>query len=439
MPSPSGVTNKRRITPSAELSAPWSSRHVLTPFQLRDLSIDIFKGEVRDLLYDIFPKTNNVTEARFRCHLIFQVDELPKGPWPLTVGGVPITILEKNTRGRFVLFHNGFLGNLSLVICKHYNMDNLCDNSLRSLSAYIYELFKDNMPNIRIIEVIFTSAHTVEIVIGDHVQIGRARRILPGKIAGWPVAYVRDHKIQRPRWADRPARSPAQPQPESGIVDTTAYDVLRPGVMISSEKLADNGQPAVLSTTSGILVKDRLGVSFMTAASHSIGESKAIWQSNRPDKIIGRASTEIPYTDVSLIRLTPDVRFHNENFDSVGTPSFSRLVTSEDNLGWTNCHLNSSFTGNMESTIVAKSVRIEESEGEDQPRYVAYNWAYTGQVEDNEEKMHYPDGTSGSAVWNDDGIVLGFHHYYIADGPYAGFSCSVSASELAKDGYSLVK
>jgi hypothetical protein len=70
----------------------WHQRHVLLPFNLHDLSNDIYKGEVSNLLYHIFPTTINVAEARWRSHLIFQVEELPESPWPLTVGGLPFTI-----------------------------------------------------------------------------------------------------------------------------------------------------------------------------------------------------------------------------------------------------------------------------------------------------------------------------------------------------------
>lgn len=52
-------------------------------------------------------------------------------------------------------------------------------------------------------------------------------------------------------------------------------------------------------------------------------------------------------------------------------------------------------------------------------------------------KVRPPDGTCGSAIWDHDGTILGFYHYYIADGPYAGFACFVSASEVVDAGYHL--
>jgi hypothetical protein len=72
---------------------------VLLPFDLRDKSVDIFKGEVTPLLYNIFPGTLNVTEDIRRSHLIFQLEDFPSRPWPLTVGGVPFTITVEKPHG----------------------------------------------------------------------------------------------------------------------------------------------------------------------------------------------------------------------------------------------------------------------------------------------------------------------------------------------------
>ncbi len=40
----------------------WYEQQVLLPFDLRGWDMDIYEGEVRYLLYQIFPKTNNFTE-----------------------------------------------------------------------------------------------------------------------------------------------------------------------------------------------------------------------------------------------------------------------------------------------------------------------------------------------------------------------------------------
>ncbi|KAL7622065.1 hypothetical protein AAE478_007566 [Parahypoxylon ruwenzoriense] len=344
-----------------EDKAPWHARHVLLPFDLRDRNINIFEGEVHSLLYDLFPGTTNITEARYRSHL-FQVRELPSSPWPLTVGSVPITILAGTSQGRASMFPRQNLGNLSVSICGEYAIDGFSDRVLRELAASVDAEFRSNLPGIRIVEIMFTCERTFYIVLGGDINVGVARVSLPGRIANCPVGYLHDRELHRPFWVDRSDSRQMEPQPRRGIFDDTLYDVLRPGVMICSKMLAEYGHPAVLSMT------------FQN--SHSL------------------------------------------------------------------CHLNSPYTGNMEGSVVMKSIKLEATSTrptDDGLRYVVYNWSYMGHGEGNEEKARPPNGTCGSVIWDDDGVVLGFYHYCIDEGQWAGFSRSVSASEVVEAGYDLAK
>ncbi|KAI8945585.1 hypothetical protein F4801DRAFT_567822 [Xylaria longipes] len=490
--SPRTPSNKRRVTPSAEQSSPrralivttanrgplasqgklflkpfsapkqlfshahpssrgqedakatWHQRHVLLPFNLRNLKNDIHRGEVRDLLYHIFPKTTNVTEARWRSHLIFQVKELPESPWPLTVGGVPFTITSHDNKGRALIFPRQILGNFEISICQHgYKVEEFSDKELRKLGANVHSWFKKNLPETRMIELMLTSERTIYIVLEDHVNVSSLRVTLPGKIARCPVGYLTNRELHRPLWADLPAKRQVEPQPISGVIDNTVYDILRPGVLISSKMLKELGHPAVFSTTSGILVQNNSGNCFITVASHGIGDDGYIWQGDHPGRSIGESVLEISFTDISLVKLKNDITFVNETFEnnSGDSPSFTRLATSEDRFMFDDCFLNSPYTGNMEASIVSKSVKLQASTHptEDELRYVIYNWCYMGQTEGNEDRVRPPDGTCGSAIWDDNGVITGFYHYYIQKGPWNGFSASVSASELVEAGYTLVK
>lgn len=175
----------------------------------------------------------------------------------------------------------------------------------------------------------------------------------------------------------------------------------------------------------------------MTGATHGIGQSRTLWQKNRPDKVIGEAVIELPTTDISLIQLKPDVVFENvpfeNNLDVV--PHLARIATSEDAGRSVSCYLDSAFSGFMEGVVVASSARIYVLG--DTPRYTVYNWMYTSQEEANTDKVQPPDGTCGSVIWNDEGTVLGFYHYYMTGGEWPGYAVSVSASELAEAGYRL--
>ncbi|KAI0865618.1 hypothetical protein F4860DRAFT_500283 [Xylaria cubensis] len=477
--SPRTPSNKRRITPSAEKSSPrralivttatrgpltsqgdiflkpfsaprqlfshahpssqgqedakvtWHQRHVLLPFNLRDLSNDIHKGE-----------TTNVTEARWRSHLIFQVKELPESPWPLTVGGVPFTITSQDNKGRALIFPRQILGNFEISICQHgYKVEEFSDKELRKLGADVHSWFKENLPETRMIELMLTSERTIYVVLEDHADISSLRITLPGKIARCPVGYLTNRELRRPSWADLPEKRQVDPQPTSGVIDNTAYDILRPGVLISSKTLKDHGHPAVFSSTSGTLVQNNSGNCFMTAASHVMGDDGDIWQGDHLGRSIGEAVLEISSTDISLVKLKNDIAFVNETFENNGgdSPTFTRLATSDDRFVFDDCFLNSPYTGNMDASIVSKSVKLETSTHptEDKLRYVIYNWCYMGQTEGNEDRVRPPDGTCGSAIWNDNGVITGFYHYYIQEGPWNGFSASVSASELVEAGYTL--
>lgn len=401
-----------------EEGAIWHNRHVLLPFNLRDRSVNTYVGDVRSLLYNLFPGTTNIAEPRFRSHLLFQVKELPRRPWPLTVGGLPITILDESDRGRALMFPRLNLGNMAISSCPEgYDVGDFSDKVLRELAASVHAQFRNMLPNLRVVELMFTCERTFYIIVDNHVKIDDIKAKLPGKIANCPVGYMNDNELHRPLWANLQAKGQIEPQPLKGVVDNTAYDILRPGVMICSQTLGEHSHRAVFSTTSGVLVQNSAGDRFMTGASHGIGESEQVGQAGRSDKMIGKAVVDISWTDISLVELNKDVKYVNETFENSGggVPNFTRLVTSEDKFEWSSCSLNSPYTGHMEGSVVAKSVRFESSAQyhptQDSLRYVVYNWSFMGQEEDNHDKTRPPDGTCGSVIWdNDKGVILGFYH-----------------------------
>jgi len=126
---------------------------------------------------------------------------------------------------------------------------------------------------------------------------------------------------------------------------------------------------------------------------------------------------EISFTDVSLVRLSDGLSFTNEtleNMDGV-VPQFQRLITSDDRAEFKPVHFNSAFTGHMEGNIVMHSVKMPDSpshptEQSQAGKYVLYQWHYMGQGDGSGQPIMPPDGTCGSAIWNDDGVILGFYH-----------------------------
>lgn len=282
---------------------------------------------------------------------------------------------------------------LSRSICTDgYNMNPVTDKELRRLGADVHAQFRENMPEIRILELMYTRERTFYVVLENHVDISSIKTKLPGRIAKCPVGYVRDAEFRRPPWTDSmPAQRVAEPPTLQGIIDDIHYDVLRPGVLIRSKSLRNHAHPAIFSTTSGVLVNNSAGDRFMTAASHGIGQGETVWHANRPEKIIGEAVVEISFTDVSLLMLKDNIVYVNETFDTGAgvTPKYTGLKTSEDASSWPSvCYMNSAFTGNMEGTIVARSVKFQSSPHptEERMKYIVYNWAYLGQEEGNDDK-----------------------------------------------------
>ncbi|KAH8668685.1 hypothetical protein BX600DRAFT_435208 [Xylariales sp. PMI_506] len=312
-------------TPQTEQQPKLYTKHVLLPFK----DINVRGKETQKIMRTIFPNTDNVGISGGGSHLIFQVKKLPMGPWPLTVGGLPFTIMDNDGEGRALIFHFLVLGS----------------------PGSIY------LPGVDLREVMYTSEHLFYVILEQK---------LPFKIANRPTRYLNDKDIPRPDWANLQARRDVDPGPLSGVVDDAAYNSLRPGVMIHS-RVARHTHPQEFSTTSGILVNNSVGETLMTAAAHGIGEEGAIYQPGCEQKIIGEAQHVIPNTYICLIQLSDGITFQNETFENTAgvITRFSRLVDDSDNIikDLRICHLNSPYTGHMQAVVVATSLRCRRGLG----------------------------------------------------------------------------
>lgn len=421
------------------------SRHVLLPFDLRDPAVDLDADEVRQVLYNIFPATANVNPGRNRSYFNFQLDSLPQSPWPLTVGGLPITISAGN-KGKGTLFPKQTLSPSRMNICQDLAGFDLASTTvLLDLTKRLNEEFQKIVPSIRLVELMHTTDGSLYAVL-DVYDIYSVLASLPAEIANIRLGYIRNVDIKRPEWANLPAKRDITPQPAHGIIDDTLYNTLRPGVIVCSRTLKEHAHPTWFSTTSGVMVENQAGNRFITAASHGIG-TEEIWQISQggEGRAVGQAVQEISFTDVSLVQLKQGIDFENETFEnSAGqAPRFTRLFGEDrsDQRVDGKCYLNSPYTGDMDGVIIMTSVKLEASTHptEDAMRYILYNWVYLGQEEAATDKARPPNGTCGSAIWNDDGVILGFYHYYLQDGLFAGYAATVNASEVVKAGYHLAK
>ncbi|KAK5987955.1 hypothetical protein PT974_12091 [Cladobotryum mycophilum] len=155
----------------------------------------------------IFPGTTSITEGPSRSYLNFGVSEMPKTPWPLTIGGVPVT-LSDGTHGRCQIFPLKGLGNLSISICTQTDarQDSFSDSDLRLLARQVVR----ELSHIKILELIFTFDKAFHIVLDGQVLSGLMRARLPDRIAKCPVGYILSKDLCRPIWVDDGSRSPIQ-------------------------------------------------------------------------------------------------------------------------------------------------------------------------------------------------------------------------------------
>ncbi len=93
------------------------------------------------LLYGLFsqifsPGTTMLNQ--FYTHLDFVVKEVPKRPWPLAVGGLPITITD-GVHGRARVFPRRINGNPSISIFneRNFRRDGIPELELRQLAVEI--------------------------------------------------------------------------------------------------------------------------------------------------------------------------------------------------------------------------------------------------------------------------------------------------------------
>ncbi|RDL39014.1 uncharacterized protein BP5553_03354 [Venustampulla echinocandica] len=142
----------------------------------------------------------------------------------------------------------------------------------------------------------------------------------------------------------------------------------------------------------------------------------------------------------ALVKLQDNVRFENQPFDDPDgvAPMLTRLFgedTTDDTLKLqvkTIVSMNNPWTGHLDGTLEGSSLRMVEPErrGGEDIEWIRYKWTFHG---DNGLAAP-PPGVSGSAIWDDEGVVIGFFQYYIPDGNLRGFCISVSASHLARFG-----
>lgn len=208
---PTNSESKALITPSSsrersldstqaqqELSQTpaWSVRHLKLPFDLRDRKVKI-EGDVLKTLANIFPQTLELADGGPGVYLHFTCEELPKGPWPLTIAGRPITLGDREGNGKGPLFPMSMPGNMSVRICQHNDarVVSLGCRSFRNLADDVTHSFLTLIPDVHVVEFMLDTERRFHVFLGDQVDITALRNWLPGKIAHCWTMYSHEKEL----------------------------------------------------------------------------------------------------------------------------------------------------------------------------------------------------------------------------------------------------
>jgi len=407
-----------------DLQKPPPARHLILPFDLREDPGAWFDPKNRDILWNIFPGTIAISGGeRF---LQLQLRTLPPKPWPLTIAGIPLYLhLEMGQTPhllpRPVSRKNGSIAN---------------DQNGRDMKDWepLFHVIKDHFQDlgISITEVMYLS-NVVFIVLKDRdTNVNK----LPWRAANIGCHYLFDDEMGRPSAPQ--ARRLLDPTP--GNPDNSQYDTLQPGLRVVSSYLP--GSPGMfLSTTTGLLIKDEVGNEFMTVAAHGFpGECGTQVYHALPGtgRDIGELIMEVSHTDIALVKLQNTETFSNVTFQNNIIPEpiqLKKLVSAKNWKLISDICLDSPDTGFIDGQFMWTAFQaIPYNDNSPELQWVHTTWSYMGQ----DSAINLPEGMCGSAMWNEDGDVLGFFRYAPTEGVMKDWCAGIAADELIKRGYTLV-
>lgn len=406
---------------------PPCARHIILPFDLRLDPDAIHKSENRDILGSLFP--GNVGVASDGMFVFLYQDPLPPKPWPLTIAGLASYISpgpgpqhSPIPKLRPVHRKNG-------VIHADRNGRDMKDwNPLFSLIRIHFQGL-----GISITEVMYWDNFVIIVLEYRNTDMSK----LPWMTANILCCYLYEDEMGRPSAPQ--ARRLTDPTP--GNPDDSQYDTLQPGLRVTSTYLPS--KPGMfLSTTTGVLVRDQVGNKFMTVASHGFpGECGTDVTHPLPagGRSIGELIMEVSHTDIALVKLRDgeifsNVIFHNENIQE--PVQLKRLVESKDCRRGDPVVLDSPDTGCIDSIFQLTSYQRVPTDdpGVPEQQWVFTTWYYMGQDSGNE----LPRRMCGSAIWTEDGDVVGFFRYAPNGGPMKDWCVGTAAEELTNRGFTLV-
>lgn len=197
------------------------------------------------------------------------------------------------------------------------------------------------------------------------------------------------------------------------------------------------------ATTTGVLIKDSVGNEFMTVATHGFpGEcgtdvSHALPTSGRK---IGEVIYKVSHTGIGVVKLEPHEKFVNMSFESdyITEPvRLKQLVQADKLKSGDLVVLDSPDTGCIHGTFQAQAyerVPTDDPNVPEQQQWVRATWYYMGQ----DFGTNLQAGMCGSAIWTEEGDVVGFFRYAPEGGMMGDWCVATVADELINRGFALV-
>ena len=143
---------------------------------------------------------------------------------------------------------------------------------------------------------------------------------------------------------------------------------------------------------------------------------------------------------IPIVKLREGVEFVNETFENAldeGPPiRLQRFARANETKIGDYVYMNNPFTGYVEGTCGPHAwlrVPIDDL-CEPRQEWIRTRWNYLGQ----ESSLQIVDGTCGSAMWNDQGMVIGFFRYAPTSGRFLDWCVTVSAEHIIDNGWSIV-
>lgn len=383
------------------------ARHLELDFKLVDENgfPRIPESGESEILFNLFPQTVGVGICG--PFLWITVETLPSRPWHVSVAGLPLYL---STNDFDIPWRTGGPGNPQLSVLE--SLDSRCTTSEDLYHAAV-DFFDSK--SIEIYQVAWT-------IGGWQVEIDANvdKSLLPARICQSPVGYL-PHGARIGIDAALRLKQPLPSKP-----DDSAYEILRPGIMVTASRAA---------STAGVLVKDEDGNEYMTVAAHAFPSDDASVRHPHPQSAsIGAVVSRIGSTDIGLVLLNENVVFQNQTFSSAeseGGVCLKGVRKPASMKPYERLHMENSLTGSTDAMFIHARLQRFPSVSSNPYTWVWQDWAWAGQ-----DAAHIPvKGSCGSALFDEDGNVVSFFHFIETQ---KNIGIGVSAYELIKAGYSLV-